>query len=319
MLTQIEAFEPQIIYTMLGANTVLRLVRDVHARCGVPIVPHIMDDWPSTLYRSSIFRPILRPRMKAGWRMVLAHAPLKLTIGQDMADEYSRRYGGTFTPFMNAVEPEFLVRSPTLVEARRTVRVTYVGGLHLGRWQSLLDIGAALEALQSEGHDAELLIYTQPRFESEAKRLSLPGVIRVVGSLAPSDVPAVLRSADILVHVESFNSRARKYARYSISTKIPECMGASRPVLAYGPDELASIRYVSNSGAGVSVGRRDRKELIQALRTLLDSAALREELGGRGLEVASRYHHAEGQREQLRSMLAAIATKEVGVDARTGP
>ncbi|BDG03441.1 glycosyltransferase family protein [Anaeromyxobacter oryzae] len=307
MWEAIRRFRPQILYSMLGANPIMRLVLDVRERCRVPVVPHLMDDWPTTLYGASAFRTVLRSRMKRDFDRILACSPVRLTIGSEMAQEYLRRYGGEFTPFMNAVEPEWLVPSDAPSTNRRRVRVTYVGGLHLNRWKSLREVGTALAALSGEGLDSELLVYTQTHFANEAKQLEMPGVIRVMRALPPSEVPAVLRDSDILLHVESFDTDARTYARYSVSTKIPECMGAGRPILAYGPGELASVRYVVDSGAGVAVGTRDERVLAACLRELIRSAAVRQRLGSRGFEVASTRHHASRQREEFRGILGHVA------------
>jgi glycosyltransferase involved in cell wall biosynthesis len=306
-MEEVKGFRPQVIYTMLGSNLMLSLVLDMYAQHRVPIVPHMMDDWPATLYRRSLFRPLLRGRLERELRSVLSASPARLTIGEEMAAEYARRYGGPFEPFMNAVEREWLVWSePESIEGRR-LRFTYVGGLHLNRWQSLREIGAAIADLRSEGLEAELVVHTQPRFAAESKLLELPDVVRVMGSLDPSQVAPALRMSDVLVHVESFDDQSRAYTRYSVSTKIPECMGAARPILAYGPDELASVSYVASSGAGIAVGRRDPVALRNAVRKLLTSRDLRRDLGARGFEVARRQHDASTQRERFREVLAAAA------------
>lgn len=306
VIEEIDEFHPQVIYTMLAANRILKVNIDLYDRYKIPIVPHFMDDWPETMYRSSIFRPILLRRMKEYLDIVLKRSPVRLVIGDDMAVEYASRYGGNFAPFMNAVEPDILEQPLSAPVKRDKVRLIYVGGLHLNRWRSLREIGRALKVLtDDEGLEAELMIYTQPRFAHEALHLQLPPVMRVVGALTPAEVPAVLRDADILVHIESFDRASRKYTRYSVSTKIPECMAAARPILAYGPGELASIRYVHDSKAGIAVGSEDRKELISALRELITSETLRSELGMQGHEVAAKNHNAVLQREQFRAMLSS--------------
>jgi glycosyltransferase involved in cell wall biosynthesis len=224
-----------------------------------------------------------------------------------MARAYALRYGGEFKPFLNAVEPEWLVPSrPPLAAGRRLV-ITYVGGLHLGRWRALREIAEEVRRLRAEGLDAELVVHTQSRFAAEARQLEMPGVVRLGGPLEPTQVGAVLRAADVLLHVESFDEKLRRYTRYSVSTKIPECMGAGRPILAYGPGELASVDYVARACAGISVVRQDRRELREALRSLLQSETLRQELGSRGFEVASREHDGEKQRARFRECLVAAA------------
>jgi hypothetical protein len=303
---EIARFAPHVIYTMLGSNAVQRLVLDVQQRCRAPIVPHIMDDWPTTLYRNSVLRPLLRRALMKGFRDVLDRAPVRLVIGSRMAQEYASRYGGEFSSFMNGVEPEYLESMSSPAPASHKALITYIGGLHLNRWRSLREVGEALVELQREGLAAELLVYTQPRFTEEARKLDLP-TIRLMGPLSPTEVPRVLREAHVLVHVESFDHESRVYARYSISTKIPECMAATRPIFAYGPAELASIQYVAECEAGVTVGSEDRCAVVAGLRRLIQSAQLRRSAGERGFAMAAACHNAERQRSAFRSRLERAA------------
>ena len=305
MLKEIDGFRPQVVYSMLGGNPFLQLVIDITDRYSIPVVPHFMDDWPTTHYRSSPFRFLLRTTMRRRLNTVLERSPKRAVIGDAMAKEYAGRYGGEFLPFMNAVEPEVLERPIVTPKPRQKVRLTYVGGLHLNRWRSLYEIGMALKQLQGDGHKVEAMVYSQPRFRTEAKKLNIPPVMRFAGSLAPSEIPEVLCDADILLHVESFDRAGLTRIRYSVSTKIPECMSAARPILAYGPGELASIRYVRDLGVGMAVERRARADLVTSLRQLVTSEQLRERLGKHGHLVAAKRHNAALHRRQFRSVLAA--------------
>lgn len=306
ILKEMDAFRPQVVYSMLGGNPFLQLVIDITGRHSIPVVPHFMDDWPTTLYRSSPFRFLLRSTMSRRLNTVLNRSPKRMVIGDAMAQEYAARYGGEFLPFMNAVEPDILKQPVIPPKPRQKVRLVYIGGLHLNRWRSLRDIASALEQLRKEGLEVEGLVYSQPRFAAEANKLNIPPVMRFVGALAPSEIPTVLRDADIVLHVESFLPKYRKYTRYSVSTKIPECMASSRPILAYGPEELASIGYVRASGCGLAVGRQEHGNLVASLRELVASSELRERLGSRGHLVASKRHNAALQREHFRSVLRSV-------------
>lgn len=314
---EIVEYRPQVVYSMLASNRIMRTVLDVASETSAPIVPHFMDDWPSTLYRRSVLGPLLRWRMSALLREVLRRSPIRMVIGQEMATAFQERYGGCFEPFMNAVEPEALSRGTEPPPATSGVLFTYVGGLHLNRWKSLRDIGARLKDLQDKGVQCELRVYTQARFAEEAKRLDLPGVIRLMGPAEPSDVPRILREAHILVHAESFDEGARRYARYSISTKVPECMAARRPLLAYGPAEVASIAYVARSGAGIAVGERNSGALHEALEALASSGPLRRQLGERAGGLAASCHDAVQQRESFRCLLAKAARERAQVLPRS--
>lgn len=306
MLGVLDDFRPQVIYTMLGSNGMLKLVSDMQRRFEIPIVPHIMDDWPETLYRNTLLRPVLRTMMRWRWRSVLAKSPVRMAISDSMAVEYERRYGGHFEAFMNVVEPECLVASP-VPERPGELRFVYIGGLHLGRAEVLRGIGRALAAARGSSRQGILLIYTQDPSSPEGTSLRDAPGLRLLGSLAPQEVPAAMRDADVLVHVESFERDLRRYTRYSLSTKIPEYLAAGRPILAVGPPEVASIRYVEALGCGITVGSLDASQLKAGLEPLLDLPQRRRELGARGRLAAIEKHHAVLTRERFRRLLSEAA------------
>lgn len=307
ILMSLSKYNPQIIYSLLGSNPLLKLVVDVADFFNIPIIPHFMDDWPSTLYSNSIFKSYLRRNLHTRLAVLLNHAPIRMVIGEDMAVEYNRRYGGINVSFMIGVEPRLLESTIMLSEPRKKIKLVYVGGLHLNRWYSLQRIAEALQSLSLEGLETEAFIYTQPRFEMEAKKLNIHPVMRFMGSLSPDHVYDVLQDADILLHVESFDSAQTTYTRYSISSKIPESMSTGRPIFAYGPNTLASIRYIENSGAGLIVGIESQEKLKATLRKLITSHSLRSELGANGFRTAKNRHNAVKNRGRFRDLIESVA------------
>ena len=134
----------------------------------------------------------------------------------------------------------------------------YVGGLHLGCWESLKEIASALPGLLPDRLGVHVVIYApQPDLEGYGAVLTGTPALKVVGSLRAEEVPRVLSDADVLVHVESFDPAARRYTRLSVSTKIPQYMAAGRAILGYGPGESALCQYIVSTGSGRVVGERD--------------------------------------------------------------
>lgn len=103
--------------------------------------------------------------------------------------------------------------------------------------------------------------------------------VRFVGALPRERVPALLRSADVVVCVPW----------YEPFGMVPlEAMACARPVVASAVGGLADT--VVDGVTGVHVPPRRPPELAAALRRLLDAPALRRELGRAGRErVLARY------------------------------
>lgn len=303
-------FDPQVIYSPLGSIRMMSAALQLSKLFGIPIVPHFMDDWPSTVYADGVRNLLLRRMLQSKLEKVLSRAPLGLTICDEMSSEYARRYGIRFEAFMNCVdvsERPGAVTRPSNDE----VAFGYFGGLHLNRWKSLREVAAALQAVKDQGSGVRLDIFA-PEADIRAYRSEFDGltVVRNMGSLEYSDVREQLWACDVLVHVESFMPGDSRYARLSISTKIPQYMAAGRPILAYGPDTLSSIAYVARTGAGLAVTKDgDVHGLVNDARRLIGQPVLRAKLGEAGRLTASNYHDAARERQRLRALLAEAATR----------
>ncbi|MFI1196763.1 glycosyltransferase [Micromonospora sp. NPDC020750] len=304
---------PQVVYAMLGSIRQMRLAVLAARECGAPLVPHFMDDWPTTLYTDRQTFGVARHALLAGVREVVRHSSYGLGISEPMAREYQRRYGLPFAAFGNCVDPaDFADRPDPARPAGAVLDLVYVGGLHLDRWRSLRRVGEALGRLAADGLRARLTVHAPPPdLDRYGERLGLPGV-RLGRSLASDEVAAVLRRADVLVHVESFAEEHRHYTRYSLSTKIPQYLAAGRPVLGFGPAELASMAHLDAAGAGAVVGVDDPDRLARELARLCADPALRERLGRQGLDFAVRHHRADQVAARFAETLARAARRPVG-------
>lgn len=298
-------FQPDVVYSMLGSIRMMNVVLEVADRVSKPIVPHFMDDWPATHYRATRLSLIPRLILLSRVRSIMRRSPVGMAICQAMAKEYRRRYAIPFEAFMNCVDTPAECPPASPNSGDEPVRLLYLGGLHLNRWRSLQDVGKSLEALTSEGLNVELIVHGPASDVARyGQTLAASPATRVGGSLAPDQVLPALREADVLLHVESFDQDVRKYTRLSLSTKIPQYMSSGRPILGYGPEEVASCRYIQESGCGRVVSTEDAYTLTNALKELVSDAQLRTRLGHQGWERACRRHNSDIERERLRVLLS---------------
>jgi glycosyltransferase involved in cell wall biosynthesis len=285
----------------------MRFVLLLSLELKVPIVPHFGDDWPATIYRSGLASGTLRRRAERYLAAIFERSPIRLVISDMMGAEYRKRYGGTYLTFLNTVDKSsYLVndKGPTT----GPISFVYIGGLHSGRWEALRAIGLELKKLNEIGISGHLSIFTYPQ---EARRyqthLIIPPVSEVKGWVPNNEVPRVLGSADVLVHVESFRGEIPDIVRLSVSTKIPEYMMAGRSLLGFGPGNIASIGYIRDSHSGLTVETEDRTVLQEALETLICNHEKRVVLGKNARSTALMYHDSEGQRRLFADALKIAA------------
>lgn len=305
-LSWLRAFSPEVIFTNLGSIRQIRLAQQISMKAGAPIVPFFNDDWPRTYLKGDVLKAIPRWLLDRNLKQLMRKAPVGCAASDTMAKEYGERYGIPFEPFMYCVDaPPVQPPQPD----GDVIRFCYVGGLHLDRWRSLVEVGQCLGELP--GMRAELLVYApQKDLERYGPKMSGTGAIRLMGTLPAEAVAQCLVKNHVLVHVESFHPAMRLYTRLSFSTKLPQYLAAGRPVLAYGPEEVASCQYVRETGCGLVVGQQQRELLVDALRRLTSQPATRQEMGERAWRTARVKHESGAMRERFRRVLANAARPE---------
>jgi glycosyltransferase involved in cell wall biosynthesis len=100
------------------------------------------------------------------------------------------------------------------------------------------------------------------------------GASEFCGGASATQIAEIYAKADILLHMESFDKRAIASTKYSFSTKIPEYLSANKCVLAVGPDEVASVRYLADFACVIS----DSSLLSSALSKLIDDKEYRNQI-----------------------------------------
>lgn len=305
-------FRPDVVYTILEDYRAIAVVCDIVRYFHVPVAPHFMDDWMVTTFRGRQHRGSAGKRALGKALSIMRASRVRFAIGQAMVEEYERRYDMPFIPVMNCVD-RYRQNGPTAPRTSEPVHFAYRGGFHHGRAMLLREIGLALSELQTEGIKGEVVLYSSPAADTGCAELVSSPHVRIatqreLGAFETHNAPI-----DAFLHVDSFEPSAIDYLRYSMSAKLPWCMAAGRPMLAYGPSELATFRYIKESGFGVVVDRHDRLLLREAICRLAKDPALRAALGERALAVARADHDGAIVREKFR---AALAQAVLGRESR---
>jgi glycosyltransferase involved in cell wall biosynthesis len=301
-------FDPQVIFFSGGNATQLYpLVTRISDDFDAPVFNYITDDYVLPRRAGTPTEKFARARVRKHFLRMCTRSSRVLTIGQKMSDVYREQFGIASAPLMNLVELPQAQEEPR-GPAGRPIILTYAGGLHLNRWQTLSKIGAALDRIEDAYGPAELHIYTATDLDSSMES-SLRSSRRVIvhNAVAASELPAVFAAADLLVHVESFEHRDRAATYLSVSTKIPEYLAAGRAVLAVGPADLASIEYLDRSGAAYVTPSLADDELDRVLGQAVSDHETRSEMGRRGREVVLMNHDAARSRHGLWSAFVEAA------------
>lgn len=287
LLDEVRAFDPEVIYTCGGNNRVHQAVNRLAESLGIPVVLHLMDDWPETTYTTSwCARPA---RWKLGRELARTHqlARTNLAISDALARKYEELYETHYLTLMN---PALQIVENASTDSNDPVRFVYAGSLELNRGQTLLQIAELLaRAEESGGERGRLSLYVPPKANTDDLSAQFHALGAEVRDYLPPDrVSEVYATADVLVHVESLDADHGLFTRYSLSTKIPEYMAAAKPILAHLPDGAYGAEYLRVHGAGLVSSTAS--DLERNIRRLIDDADVRLALARRGLARVQEAH-----------------------------
>ncbi|MGB3534815.1 MAG: tetratricopeptide repeat protein [Microcoleaceae cyanobacterium] len=305
-------FNPDLIYYRPVANKpyLHDFTCEAIKQLGVPVVTHIMDDWPDRL---SYQNPPLYQQLEPSLRILLSQSVARLSICDAMSQAFESRYGLNFIPIANCVEPTEWLEQSSLINKKESnsqhFLIRYIGGLAEDmNFASILDIANAVEALREE-FPIKFEIYTMAHYKQQAIEAfaQLSSVSIHDSNLSPEKYRQLLSTANALIVAYNFDEHSIRYVRYSMANKLPECMASGTPVLVYGPMSVATVAYASAVNAVQSVTERDPEKLRSAIRTFANNPTVGTELAQKARQFAFENHSAEKVRGQFLRILQQAA------------
>jgi len=297
LMRKINLFRPDCIYTLGNAIDVMKLVVKLSVMLKIPVIPHFMDNWQTSHRYGKSRYPYHRKITQKWLKKLYSRSNCALVISERMASEYTERWKVPHYALMNSVNTKSY-HCPRTASKKMSVLV-YAGGLHLNRYKSLLQIGKAIDDY-NQTHQCSLVlrVYTDDKSTTAYQEILSECSCVEFRSYVPHElIMEVYRSADILVHIETFDEGYRDFIRYSLSTKISEYLSVGRPIFLYAPDNIFISEYLKMNKAAVTVS--SEVELPTALRRLLIPANA-ETVSRNAYELAKRNHDTEHLNSLLR-------------------
>lgn len=305
-------FKPDVLYTILGSNGMMTLVEQIQARFGLPLVVHMMDDWPASAHHHGLFAPLERRRMTRQLDRIFASAKTCLGICPPMCEAYARRHGRAFVPFQYALDLErWSGTHKHDLAPSQLADFLYVGSIFPNaQLDSLVDCAQAVAELNAEGFAARLRIDTSPANGARYRHLLElhPNIIVEASASDDESFFRRLAEADVLLLPVNFDRASVDFIRYSMPTKIPAYLNSGTPVLVYGSAETAQVRYAVESHWALVVPDRSRAKLKAALKQIVQDGTLRESLSA-AARKASANHDARVVRRAFQELLCRSATR----------
>ena len=262
-MEEIKKFNPELIYSNLGSNRIINLCNSLGQELNIPVVPHFLDDWLSipNVHSFSFVNYLLFKNINRNIIKLMEHAKHGFCIGPEMRAEYEERFKIKFSCMMNPVEK--IIEEKKLLSSD-VKKIVFMGGLHLGRLETLINFFKALDDVELP-YEIEIHLYVADSYRDRILEHKVKDFKIIIHDyIDPSEVENELLKYDVGLHLESFDERLKKFTRLSISTKIPQYMGLGLPILAYSPPDVSSTKYIelNNTGVVVNDDLKDKLRLI---------------------------------------------------------
>jgi len=308
LIRSIDDFAPEVIYTCGASIRILKITNFFAERYNINIILHLMDDWPETIYTTSFLSSFAHKIILKEMKKVNGRSLQNFAISPMLAKKYSNIFNKPYIPLMN---PAVEITEKPIENNSQVIRFTYTGSLSLNRWQSLLEIANVLQKLRNSGVNNEFHLYVPSNLNTEenSKLFSKKGAT-LFDYVPSNEVSKVLAKSDVLVFTESFEERIVSFTELSLSTKIPEYMGAGKPILAFLPSSLFSSEYIQEKEVGLVTNNIQELEEI-AIRLITD-LHLRRTLAENSIRCALNEHSLDIAWQKLKYAVEVSTKQEIG-------
>ena len=207
-----------------------------HTNC--KIVLFIADDVYGAIDNVAWYRQCY---LRKEFEKCIEYSDKLYAVSEEMCELYEQRFNKPVEVLYKgcdlSTEPKGFLNEP--------IKIVYAGNLYYGRDDTLAELAKALEKINSTKTVAKLEIYTGATITSEIERkLNIVGSSEIMGSRPYNEIKEIMKNADIVLHVESFEEKQKELVKYSFSTKIIDCLQSGNVVLGIGPSNIASIEYL---------------------------------------------------------------------------
>ena len=297
-------FNPEVLYVQIQARDEILFVQKLYAHLKIPLIVHIMDDWPSFISSTGLFKKHWHDKIDKELRTLFNSADILMGISEGMAIEYKKRYGKKFITFHNPINIDFwkqhqrddysLNASPTIL---------YAGRMGVGIETSLELIAKAVDKVNKELYmSIQFVLQTLeklPWFENYT-------CVEHNSFVQYNDLPRKFAEADFLILPYDFSEKTIRYIKYSMPTKVSEYMVSGTPIIIFSPEETAMVEYAQKSDWAEVVTKNDVDALANTIKRLVENKGLRQTIAQNAIKIAEKNHDSVAVTTQFRELIGSL-------------
>ena len=233
----IEEFKPDVVFTFVKiAPQYYLTIKYLKENFNIPVFSWIADDEYSGLKNKKKIKGINK------LKYILNSSSVVTGCCEEICDYYNSVFDCSATPLYKGCD----LSAPVKTSTNSPIKLVYAGNLLYGRLDIIKRITEALEAFDDENKKVSFEIYSNTLLsKDEQNYFEQKSCTKYMGRRDNKTIVKCLADADVVLHVESFDAVQILKTKYSFSTKIIDCLQSGNIMLAVGPSEVASMRYIN--------------------------------------------------------------------------
>lgn len=281
--------KPTCIFYFAGDYTFsFNITMKLSKKYNIPIYTYFSDEFYRFDTKNGLLKRLYKTRYRNRFRKLIKECKQYYCITDEMQEFYEKTFNKKGLVIMNTTE---IQRFPEQKYDDKIV-LSYIGNLGYDRWKSILDIGQTLTTINNETNKKiEFNLYSGEKNKDVIEKLKENQTINYKGFINNEEVINVIKASNVLLHVEDFDKFNIDKVKYSISTKIPDSLASGRLLLAYGPSDIASIKYIKNNNVGIVANNKE--ELKGKLLQIGNETINKEEIIENAIKIVEERHRNE--------------------------
>jgi glycosyltransferase involved in cell wall biosynthesis len=295
----LRGWRPDVVYTMVFSGETLAFATWVARRLRVPLVAHVADDGLEAQ----------KGGVSASIGDLLAAAAARISISEEMRQEYARRYGVDSRVLHNGAADDLFAQSAPPAHPGGVFVVRYLGSIVPGQhFGAIEDIADAVRSLADAGVPVRFEIWGGSWTQQNAEKLTDGRAVVYCGAIGKADGFALLKSADLLVIPVSFDPASFPKNRLSLPTKLAECLASGTPTLVYGPAGAAPVEFCRRHRVGSFIDERSPEGVSAYIRNMVENRAAARAAAAPDREFVRQHYTAAHARDTFRTIVREAAT-----------
>lgn len=304
----LDEFNPDIILLMIYPYTYInKLAIHIKNKKHIPMLSYVSDD-DYTLKQFSL-SPLfwINRLIQRRWvKKSINASEILYVISKPQKEEYEKIFSVPCKILTKSYDFKSVPVYKT--EYNTPLKLLYAGNIGSNRWKSLAMLAKALKEINKDIIEATLDIYTATVITKKMYRsLMIEGASNLYGCVSAERIKELQKEADILVYAEPIDLKNRLLARLSFSTKIVDYLKACKPILAIGPDNIASMEYLKDNNCAFVC--KDLPEIKQKLQEIISNRDFMGEIALKAYMCGRANHEKSTMQNMLIDDLCACKEK----------